>query len=188
MIARRLSGICAALSAVLVLSPASGCGDSANRQEFRIPEISEDQAGAIAEEYTRLVVEGIKAPAVDRAPSFDVSPCGEVMGGKDSFEKTFTALRIQNVTMPPRRQESVFRQARATIEGMGFRIRRFETATTAGKGAGTLTAMKPADGFSIILQTTASAEEVMIMVSSPCLARPRASAGGTPAPPAGRTS
>ncbi|WP_126637294.1 hypothetical protein [Embleya hyalina] len=159
------------------------------KQEVKTPEMSEDQARATAEEYTRLVIAGIKAPAVDRAPSFNVSPCGEVMSGKDSVEKTFTALRIQNVTVPSRQQESVFRQARTTIEGMGFRIRKFETATAAGKGAGNLTAMKPADGFSIILQTTASAEEVMIMVSSPCLERPKASGGGShPEPPAGRTS
>ncbi|WP_439676617.1 hypothetical protein [Embleya sp. MST-111070] len=160
-----------------------------NRQEVKVPEMSEDQARATAEEYTRLVIEGIRARAVDRAPSFNVSPCGEVMSGKDSIEKTFTVLRIQNVTVPARQQETVFRQARATIEGMGFRVRKFETATTAGKGAGNVTAMKPADGFSIILQSTASAEEVMIMVAGPCLARPTASADGSPQePPADRTS
>ncbi|MGW9214626.1 hypothetical protein ACWGR4_47760 [Embleya sp. NPDC055664] len=160
-----------------------------NKQDVKVPEMSEDQAGATAEEYTRLVIEGIRAPVVDRAPSFNVSPCGEVMSGEDSIEKTFTALRIQNITVPSQQQESVFRRARATIEEMGFRIRKFETATAAGKGAGNLTAMKPADGFSITLQSTASAEEVMIMVAGPCLARPRASAGGSlQEPPAGRTS
>ncbi|MFI6581961.1 hypothetical protein [Embleya sp. NPDC050493] len=129
--------------------------------------MSEEQAKTITEEYARQFVESLGAPKAKSRPDSGTSPCGD----DNSTKKNFWALHVENVVVSPQAQIAAFQKARDIIEGMGFKTSEFETHSVAGAEAGKMMAMKSADGFRITLQTTSPPEEIMIMVSSPCLER-----------------
>ncbi|MYS85266.1 hypothetical protein [Embleya scabrispora] len=173
---------------ILLLGSISACGGSVKENDVKIPKMSEERAKSVAEEYGRRIVEGIGAPKVERKPSSSASPCGNVMEGKDSTQHHFWMKHVQNVVVSPQEQVATYLRARTVIEGMGFKIRDFATDTSASGGAGRLRAMNSADGFSIALETTTPSEEIMIMISSPCLERlPEWEGDVSAGPSAGRT-
>ncbi|MET7304634.1 hypothetical protein [Embleya sp. NPDC005575] len=156
-----------------------------NKSGTKVPKMSEDRAKAITEEYARRLVEGLGAPKAKSQPSNGTSPCGN----DNSTVKNFWALHVENVVVSPQAQEAMFAKARTVIEGMGFKTRKFATNSVGGEGAGNLEAMNSGDGFTITLQTTSPSEEIMIMISSPCLERVTEWEGGVSAgPSAGRPS
>ncbi|MGC0422964.1 hypothetical protein [Embleya sp. AB8] len=152
------------------------------------PKMSEPQAKSVVAEYNRKIIEGIGAPEAKKGPWAESSPCGNVMSG-DSTAKHFRMLHMQNVVVPPQNQEAAFQKARTIVEAMGFQTREFSASSTPNGGSGIMRAVKPVDGFSVTLQTTSPAVEIIIMVSSPCLERVAEwESGVTPGPSAGRAS
>ncbi|MFE3201144.1 hypothetical protein [Embleya sp. NPDC059237] len=154
---------------LLVFGSACGGDMSKNDEPLRVKPL--DDTRAIAERYARAVLDVIGAPVTPQGLSSKDGPC-EGLDGSVSDADSYSLLHMYNVIVAPAHQVEALRRVRDAFTAQGVKVVQDEIYDIPESPGGKVSGVGEADGFRILVSSTAPPEQITVWVTSPCFAKP----------------